>query len=688
MMPKTIANFSVFLVLTFAWLGGFSNPLNAQGPENVLVVVNADSQDSLAVANHYIHLRQIPARNVLYLHGITTSKKHGKQSSDSKSFKREILDPILKAIETRGLEKQIDCIAYSAGFPTRININPLIETHLKQTGRKRNGVLHAPWSSITSLTYFNHNAFGARPDFFNLDANHFANPRGFKVFANPFTGQDASRFKAALESANAGNVGGAIEGLVQLARTHREQISVIYSLARCFAATGSPKKAIALLNHAREIGFASKSMLKSDRAFSAMNNTPAFEDIVNALEDLPDGVAPSRSFSATKFWAINGWANGNAQQGDRYMLSSVLAVVNKDASTLKAALVNLQSSVTADGTQPDGNVYFSATKDVRSRVRKIQFEPAKRELESLGRKVKIIPHVTPQRDLRVIGATLGRSAIEMQKSGSGFAPGAICDNLTSYGALWGIAHTKVSEYLDQGAAGATGTVCEPKAIAAKFPNARWHAHYARGCTLAESLFQSVSGPSQLLLVGDPLCCPFGKFPKFEIMGIADGQTVEDDFVLQVIHHPKSPGVRYYAVFVDGLFSDYASDPQKIDVATEAMSDGYHEIRIAAISNFVIANTHSEKTGFVLNRDGQQLTLEVPKTVCNLDQIVLGKAASTTAGKIHIEQNLRPVGTVDKQGRFSIRAAKLGLGQTKLQAVSTLPDGRLVKSKPISVTITR
>jgi hypothetical protein len=37
------------------------------GPENVALVVNADSPDSVAVAGEYVRLRQIPALNVISL---------------------------------------------------------------------------------------------------------------------------------------------------------------------------------------------------------------------------------------------------------------------------------------------------------------------------------------------------------------------------------------------------------------------------------------------------------------------------------------------------------------------------------------------------------------------------------------------------------------------------------------------
>ena len=46
---------------------------------------------------------------------------------------------------------------------------------------------------------------------------------------------------------------------------------------------------------------------------------------------------------------------------------------------------------------------------------------------------------------------------------------------------------------------------EPFAIQAKFPTAFIQAFYVEGCSLAEAFYQSVTGPYQLLIIGDPLC---------------------------------------------------------------------------------------------------------------------------------------------------------------------------------------
>ena len=75
----------------------------AGGPENLLLVVNADSPSSLLIANHYISLREIPERNVVYLSDIPD-----REIIDVAKFKSKILEPILGAIQERKLAGNID----------------------------------------------------------------------------------------------------------------------------------------------------------------------------------------------------------------------------------------------------------------------------------------------------------------------------------------------------------------------------------------------------------------------------------------------------------------------------------------------------------------------------------------------------------------------------------------------------
>ena len=118
----TMRHLLVFLIFAIGCLAAATAP--AQGPENTILVVNADSTDSLAVANLYISLRDIPAINVIYLSGLTTLNKKDFESTTSKRFLSQIWEPVSKTIKDRGLTGQVTCLTYSAGFPTRVNFQP------------------------------------------------------------------------------------------------------------------------------------------------------------------------------------------------------------------------------------------------------------------------------------------------------------------------------------------------------------------------------------------------------------------------------------------------------------------------------------------------------------------------------------------------------------------------------------
>jgi uncharacterized protein (TIGR03790 family) len=94
------------------WAGG--------GPENVLLVVNQNSEASLTIANYYIRLRDIPPDNVLYLDWTGGLEKTG-----GVAFRDRILTPILKTIDERKLSAQIDYVVYSSDFPWQVNLQNL-----------------------------------------------------------------------------------------------------------------------------------------------------------------------------------------------------------------------------------------------------------------------------------------------------------------------------------------------------------------------------------------------------------------------------------------------------------------------------------------------------------------------------------------------------------------------------------
>ena len=159
---RAVLNFRKASVVAFCvtafLVGGFfptalPSALAGGGPENVLVVVNEDSDSSKLIANHYIALRNIPDRNVVYLNRIPF-----KEATDFETFESRILRPVLRAIEDRELAGSIDYIVYSSDFPTSIRIPEIFKQfgdYVKAQGQdfEKTKKLYNPTASITSLTY-------------------------------------------------------------------------------------------------------------------------------------------------------------------------------------------------------------------------------------------------------------------------------------------------------------------------------------------------------------------------------------------------------------------------------------------------------------------------------------------------------------------------------------------------------
>jgi len=132
-------------------------------------------------------------------------------------------------------------------------------------------------------------------------------------------------------------------------------------------------------------------------------------------------------------------------------------------------------------------------------------------------------------------------------------PIAICEHLTSFGGIMveGGGQTPISAFIRAGAGGSSGTVTEPYAVQAKLPTPFIHVYYAQGATLAEAFCQSLAGPYQLLIIGDPLCRPWARIPTVSVSGIAPEGVVKGTVPLKATAKPNDPPAARFELFVDG-----------------------------------------------------------------------------------------------------------------------------------------
>ncbi len=85
---------------------------------NVVVVVNADSDDSQKIADAYVAARGVPQENLIHLRDVPDGLKISLED-----FQTKILMPVLSELDGRGLTPKTKVIAYSAGFPTSVNVS-------------------------------------------------------------------------------------------------------------------------------------------------------------------------------------------------------------------------------------------------------------------------------------------------------------------------------------------------------------------------------------------------------------------------------------------------------------------------------------------------------------------------------------------------------------------------------------
>jgi uncharacterized protein (TIGR03790 family) len=382
----------------------------------------------------------------------------------------------------------------------------------------------------------------------------------------------------------------------------------------------------------------------------------------------------SRGFRSRYLWDRNGNQTKDVNAGQRYLLSTMLGVTSGRGNTVDEVLSYLRRAVAADGKRPRGTIYFMANSDVRSKPRDKCFAGVAAQINRLGVRALEQRGTIPKGAKDVVGLTTGVKQFDWPASGSVILPGAICEHLTSYGGDFSTDafQTPLSEFLRHGAAGASGTVKEPSPMQAKFPLPSIHLHYVRGCSLAEAFYQAVSGPYQLLIVGDPLCQPWARFPTVTLEGIKPGQEVRGSISIAPSGTaPGGQGLRAIDLFVDGRLAGRLAPGAKLNLDSSKLADGYHELRLVGIDAGTIETQGRIIVPLTVNNRGTELELTVsPLPAVGHAGSIRARVKQEGATAIAIRQNSREVGRVKGgEGAVEISAATLGRGPTTLQAFS-------------------
>jgi len=575
----------LWLVLSLCWpawarAGG--------GPENLFLVVNAASPDSVAIANAYAALRGVPPINVLMLPWQADT-----ESIDVDLFRRELLAPVLQAIDARRLAPQIDCIAYSSDFPWRIDF----ATELPEALR----------------------------------------------------GQDLHKYPA-----------GSLTGMTML-----------------FGAVRSGQGPVWLDP-------------RSNRYFRPLDAA--------GVPTSTDGFRGRHRYDAR---------GAVAETGNRYLLSVMLGVTAGRGNTVREVVGGLEAAAAADGTRPRGTIYFMRNDDVRTTTRSAAFPGIVRTLEALGVRAEILPGVLPAARRDVAGLMTGAADFDWPSSGSRIVPGAICENLTSYGGIFTptAGQTPLSAFLRAGAAGSSGTVIEPYALQAKFPHPAIHVHYCRGATLAEAFYQAVESPYQLLVVGDPLCRPWATIPRVEVAITAGDatRTAAEPLSGRIELVPRATfdtgaadaatarAIKRFALFVDGVGLAECGPGDRLSLDTAVLADGHHELRVVATEASSVESQGRWVMPVRFSNHGRRLALAVePARVpvtgtvrVRVDGFGLDGVAVFAMGRV-----LGRTGGAD--ATIEVPAELLGRGRVTIRATGRAGDGggaaTAVNAEPVTIEV--
>ena len=438
-MPKTTYIPAIFLASAL-----LATSIYAQGPTETLVIINADSFDSITLARKFQSLHGIPNRNMIRipLAGITKEAAEKLASNieapasnvnaaveetiplgiTPEQFTRLIWDPVNKKIKRRGIESEILAWVYSCDFPVRI------------TAPK------GEWVSLTGITFLRNSL----PEPEVIKAGAPVSP----YFAGP-TGKDKN--------------------------TRRT-----YSLDRL-----------------RETGGRSAPI-------------PAM----------------------------------------------MLGYIGERGNTLEEALQCLMRGANAGRVHaPTGTVYLVYNEDVRSKARHWQFPAAKKALEEIG--IPCILSTNPPNNSVVAGMLSGHRVALTGKDNI-YQPGAFTDHLTSFAAVFDQhQHSKITKWISAGASASAGTIVEPYANWAKFPNAQTFVHLGNGCTMLEALYQGVRCPLQLLMIGDPLSAAYSPRATLKVDGIPNnkqlsGNTLDLRAITEGERATEYGRIRWY---VNGIEAD-------------------------------------------------------------------------------------------------------------------------------------
>ncbi len=666
------------------------------GPETTLVVVNGRSPLSVRIANEYVHLRDIPETHVVWLDGVPSMGV-----IPIEDFRKKILFPVRDFIRFHKLEEEIDVIAYSGDFPYAVDFTSDIKS--KKLGQNK---YRGSRASLTALTYFTRRVEVG--DIGYLGKNYY-----FRDFAGPKIKAKSSHLVSfprleeeevrglrdqARKSLNHKESAAAVESYQKILASYPDNPENWYDLARGQAAAGERDEAIEALTQAVDYGWTNSLRTLRDPYFKSLQPNPGFRRLLERMATAYGPFQLTHGFRSHYVWSNADLAFWEpADSLNQYYLSMMLAYTGVRGNSFPEIMNYLTAAASSDATRPEGTVYLLANSNVRSETRQPLFPVTLAELANRGRKGEVLHKGKDQNGILpiarddVVGAVVGARSFNWGDANSRLLPGAIAESLTSFGGDFNMGvQTKLSEFLRHGAAGSSGAVAEPFSFQEKFPVPLIHAWYADGCSLAESFYQSVKAPYQLIIVGDPLARPFASFADIKLQspsltrpwsGIV---TIETDTRTA----PGKP-VSKMEFWIDGQYQFDVPVDKSFSWDTQTVADGSHDVRLVSIEDSAVETRSSARFAVQIFNNKHRVDVENISRPITYEDTVEITGTAPGAEKVEIIRGYRMLGSAKVAGsswRIAIPAKTFGMGPISFFVRASYKGGLTVRSEPVELSV--
>lgn len=417
---------------------------------------------------------------------------------------------------------------------------------------------------------------------------------------------------------------------------------------------------------------------------------------VSAAQSQAFGIARVNSPRALHHSDSYSGVAGGRTGTQRYYVSGLLGVTGQLGNSPEQVIASLRRSAAADGTKPAGTIYFEDNGNIRAATRRPQWSNAQRQLSARGIPTVHeynVPGRTPRNRSDVRGAVIGTASATLP-NGSQYLPGSWVDNLTSYGARYTTqSQTKATQFIATGAAASSGTVAEPYAIAARFPQAEIFTHIDSGLTLGEAFYQSVDDPDMQQFIGDILAQPYADTPTVNLTGPSDGAAISGTIGIDVTATVPAGGmataVQRLELYVDGrLHATIQRSSGQFRIDTSSLSDGMHELRVVAIASNPAESEGIALRNFRVNNAGRFVAVHGTFSGQGDERVripVSVSAGNGTVQRVELRHLGRVVGTASGDvGSVELNLSHLAFGANRIVPVAVYSDGEIVAGKPIRV----